>query len=180
MVHFSGRCLLGPAVFAVFVIVVVSGVAHAQTSSRYTNVSARGKQAVSLQSPRSQIGFQGGISIDPEQAFIGVFWQTPEIANRFHLRPGVDGGFGGDLRIATINVDFIARIPLGSSGWHLIQGGGPVIVLSKFNGVQETDTSAGGSYIIGFAHDRGLFGEFRIGGGNVPSLKMGVGYGVKF
>ena len=43
-----------------------------------------------------------------------------------------------------------------------------------------TRPNAGGSYIIGVAHDGGFFGEFRIGGGNVPSLKMGAGYALRF
>jgi hypothetical protein len=143
--------------------------------------SATHAQTVNLQPPRQNtVGFQGGASIDPEQVFVGVFWQSPAIANRLHIRPGIDGGFGNDLRLATFNIDFIARFPLGNSGWELIQGGGPVIVLTKFDDFNETETSAGGSYIFGFAHRSGFFGEFRIGGGNVPSLKMGAGYGVKF
>jgi hypothetical protein len=152
---------------AAAVFVLLASAAHAQT--------------VNLQPPREAIvGFQGGASIDPEQVYVGVFWQSPAIANRLHIRPGIDGGFGNDLRLATFNIDFIARFPLGNSGWDLIQGGGPVIVLTKFEDFDETETSAGGSYIFGFAHRSGFFGEFRIGGGNVPSLKMGAGYGVKF
>jgi hypothetical protein len=133
-----------------------------------------------VKSPQSQVGFLGGASIDPEQLFVGVFWQTPPLGNRFHIRPGIDGGFGSDVRLATINIDFIARFPIGASGWHFIQGGGPVIVLTKFDDFEGTDTSAGGSYIIGFAHDSGFLGEFRIGGGNVPSLKMGAGFAIRF
>lgn len=166
MVHFAGRFVDVRAVFAVAALAALSSSADAQT--------------VSLQSTESQVGFQGGVTIDPEQAFIGVFWQTPPIANRFHLRPGIDGGFGSDLRIATINIDFLARFPLGRSSWTLIQGGGPVVVLTKVDGFEGTDTSAGVSYIIGFAHDAGFFGEFRIGSGNVPALKMGAGWGLKF
>jgi hypothetical protein len=143
--------------------------------------SAAPAQTVSLQ-PKAQnmVGFQGGASIDPEQMYVGVFWQTPPIANRFHFRPGIDGGFGNDLRLATFNIDFIVRFPLGASGWDLIQGGGPVIVLTKFDGIDDSETSAGGSYVFGFAHRSGFFGEFRIGGGGSPNLKMGAGYGVKF
>ena len=156
-----------PSGFAAALVVLLASTAHAQT--------------VSLQpTPKSTVGFHGGASIDPEQVYVGVFWQTPPIANRFHFRPGVDGGFGNDLRVATFNIDFIARFPLGTSGWELVQGGGPVIVLTKFDGFDDTETSAGGSYICGFAHRSGFFGEFRIGGGNTPSLKMGVGYGLKF
>ena len=131
-------------------------------------------------SPQASVGFQGGVSIDPEQSFVGVFWESPPIGSRFSLRPGIDGGFGGDLRVATINIDFIARFPIGTSGWHFVQGGGPVIAITKVPGTDFSDTSAGGSYIIGFSHDGGFFGEFRIGGGNTPSLKMGAGYQLRF
>jgi hypothetical protein len=140
-------------------------------------------QTITTQSQRSQIGFTGGWSLDPEQGFVGVFWRTPEIGGRFHLRPGIEGGFGDNLSLATINIDFIARFPLGASGWEFIQGGGPAIVIARFDlfGRNETDIGAGGSYVIGFAHDAGFLGEFRLGGGgNVPSLKLTAGYAIGF
>jgi len=140
-------------------------------------------QTISTQSQGSQIGFTGGLSIDPEQGFIGVFWRTPEIGGRFHIRPGIEGGFGSGLSLATINIDFIARFPLGTSGWDFIQGGGPAIVIAKFDapGRSERDIGAGGSYVFGFAHDSGFLGEFRVGGGgNVPSLKLSAGYALGF
>jgi hypothetical protein len=61
-----------------------------------------------------------------------------------------------------------------------VQGGGPVIVVTKITGFEGTDTSAGGSYVLGFSHSSGFFTEFRIGGGNVPSLKIGAGMALKF
>jgi hypothetical protein len=141
-------------------------------------------QTISTRSTRSQIGFTGGASIDPEQGFVGVFWRSPEIGGRLHLRPGIEGGFGNDLRLATINVDFVARFPLGNSGWDFIQGGGPTIVIARFEAFDDqddTELSAGGSYIIGFGHDSGFLGEFRIGGGgNVPSLKITAGFAFGF
>ena len=89
---------------AAAVLVVLASAAHAQT--------------VTLQPPRQNtVGFQWGGSFDPEQVYVGVFWQSPAIANRLHIRPGIDGGFGNDLRLATFNIDFIARFPLGNSGW---------------------------------------------------------------
>jgi hypothetical protein len=156
------------AIFA-FSLLALSSTANAQT--------------ISVQSSRSQIGFTGGVSIDPEQGFVGVFWRSPEIGSRFHLRPGLDGGFGNDVRIGTINIDFIARFRLGGSGWDLVQGGGPTIAIVKFSSSAGNDSelTAGGSYIIGFAHDSGFLTEFRIGGGgNVPSLKIGAGYALGF
>ena len=127
------------------------------------------------QSSQSAVGFQGGASIDPEQVFVGVFWDSPPLGGRFWIRPGIDGGFGSDLRVATINIDFIARFPIGRSGWSFVQGGGPVIAITKIPAIDASETSAGGSYIIGFGHDSGFFSEFRIGGGNTePQDQRGL------
>jgi hypothetical protein len=166
MVHFAGRLLAVRAGVAVITAMTLSSAVHAQT--------------VSVSSNQSQVGFIGGGSIDPEQVFAGVFWQSPPLGGRFHVRPGIDGGFGNHLRLATINIDFIVRFPIGTSGWSLIQGGGPVIVLTKIDGFEGTETNAGGSYIFGFAHDAGFLGEFRIGGGSIPALKMGAGWAIRF
>lgn len=128
----------------------------------------------SAASAQPSVGFQAGGSIDPEQFFAGVYWQSPELAGRFAIRPGLDGGFGNDLRIATINVDFLFFFPLGGTNWSLVQGGGPTVVITRYGAnVDETDVGAGGSYVVGFAHERGFFTEARIGSGRVPSLKFG-------
>ena len=132
---------------------------------------------------QSSISFSGGASIDPEQAYAGVAWESPDIGGRFRLRPGIDGGFGDGLRLATINIDLIVKFPLGTSAWSLIQGGGPTISISQFTGPFEDaprELHAGGSYLFGFQHTNGFFTEFRIGGGSfVPQLKLGVGWAVE-
>src|SRR5215212_7476072 len=92
----------------------------------FLGVSARNASA------QSSINFNGGASIDPEQVYAGVSWESPDIGGRFRLRPGIDGGFGDGLRLATINIDLIVKFPLGTSGWSLIQGGGPVISVVKY------------------------------------------------
>lgn len=132
---------------------------------------------------QSSISFSGGASIDPEQGYAGVAWESPDIGGRFRLRPGIDGGFGDDLRLGTINLDLVVRFPLGQSGWSLIQGGGPTITISKFTGRFEDldrEIHAGGSYLLAFQNDNGFFTEFRVGGGNyIPQLKIGVGWAVE-
>ena len=131
---------------------------------------------------QSSVGFTGGGSIDPEQGYVGVFYQTPDIGGRFRLRTGLDGGFGQDLRLGTINIDFVYLLPLGSGPWKFLTGGGPTVVLLTYpDGIDDrgTEVTAGGSWLLGFAHDNGFFTEFRIGGGNVPALKMGVGWALK-
>jgi hypothetical protein len=133
---------------------------------------------------QSSISFSGGASIDPEQVYAGVAWESPDIGGRFRLRPGIDGGFGDGLRLANINIDLMVKFPLGTSAWSLIQGGGPTITVSKFSGDFEdagAELHAGGSYLLGFQHTNGFFAEFRVGGGSfVPQLKLGVGWAVEF
>ena len=38
------------------------------------------------------IGFQGGVTVDPEQAFVGTHFETREIFQGLRFRPGIDGG----------------------------------------------------------------------------------------
>jgi hypothetical protein len=131
---------------------------------------------------QSSINFNGGASIDPTQFYGGVSWESPDIGGRFRIRPGIDGGVGDGLRLGTINLDLVVKFPLGASGWDLVQGGGPVISLSKLAGIDDQDLElhAGGSYLFGFQHDSGFFTEFRVGGGGfVPQLKLGVGWSVR-
>ena len=131
---------------------------------------------------QSSIGFTGGGSIDPEQLYAGVFWQTPDIGGALRIRPGLDGGFGDGLRLGIINVDLIYLLPLGQGPWKFVTGGGPAVVLRRWTDEAYdtgTEVTAGGSYLFGFSHDNGFFTEFRVGGWNVPALKFGVGWAVK-
>ena len=137
---------------------------------------------VSQAAAQSSINFTGGGSIDPEQVYAGVSWSSPDLGGRFQVRPGIDGGFGDGLRLGNINIDLIVKFPLGTSGWTLLQGGGPVITIAKFTDFEDagTELHAGGSYLFGFQHDNGFFTDFRVGGGNfVPQLKIGVGWSVE-
>jgi hypothetical protein len=152
MISRSGRCVL-----VAVLLVVVSVPARAQSS----------------------IGFTGGAAIDPEQVYGGVYWQSPDLGGRFKIRPGIDGGAGEGLWLASINIDLIVTFPLGQSGWSLVQGGGPTIVVATLRDVPDSprELAAGASYVLGFAHRSGFYTEFRIGGGGyVPNLKMGAGW----
>ena len=123
------------------------------------------------------IGFQGGATVDPEQAFIGTHFETGELFRNFRFRPGVDGAFGGNVSLATINVEFVYHLEFGRSGWSLYQGGGPAVVLLRRN--EDTSVHAGSFFTLGFAHQSGFFTDFKLGNGNAPSLKFAVGYTVR-
>lgn len=123
------------------------------------------------------MGFQGGLTVDPEQGFVGTHLETGELFQNLRFRPGVDGAFGGDYSLATINIEFLYHIQVGRSGWSLYQGGGPAIVFLRQN--NNTSTHAGSFFTFGFAHESGFFTDFKIGSGTVPTLKFGVGYTVR-
>jgi hypothetical protein len=123
------------------------------------------------------IGFQGGVSVDPEQAFVGTHFETGELFRNFRFRPGIDGGFGGDYSLGIINIEFLYHVEFGRSGWSLYQGGGPAVVLLRRN--DDTSVHAGTFVTFGFAHENGFFTDFKLGNGTLPTLKFAVGYTVR-
>jgi hypothetical protein len=123
------------------------------------------------------IGFQGGATVDPEQVFVGTHVETGELFRNFRFRPGIDGGFGGDYSLATINIEFLYHLEFGRSGWSLYQGGGPAVVLLRRD--EDTSVHAGTFITFGFAHENGFFTDFKLGNGSAPTLKFAVGYTVR-
>lgn len=122
------------------------------------------------------IGFQGGVTVDPEQAFVGTHFETGELFQNFRFRPGIDGGFGGDFSLAALNIEFLYHIQVGRS-WSVYQGGGPAVVFVRQN--DSTSTHAGSFITFGFAHENGFFTDFKLGTGTAPTLKFGVGFTVR-
>ncbi len=123
------------------------------------------------------VGFQGGFTVDPEQAYVGSHFESREITTGLHLRAGIDGGFSSGLTLASVSVDFLYKYPLGGA-WKLYQGGGPSVHIARIGEPAETDVSGSISGIVGFAHDNGFFTEFKVGGGGGPTLKFTVGFTV--
>jgi len=122
------------------------------------------------------IGFQGGVTVDPEQAFVGTHFETGELFQSLRFRPGIDGGFGGDYSTATLNIEFVYHIQVGRS-WSVYQGGGPAVVFVRQN--DNRSTHAGSFITFGFAHENGFFTDFKLGNGWAPTLKFAVGYTVR-
>lgn len=150
-VHFHRRLVLPSALFTV--LSITAGRADAQG-----------------------IGFQGGVTVDPEQAFVGTHYETGEIFQNFRFRPGIDGSFGGDFSLAALNIEFLYHIPIGRT-WSVYQGGGPAVIFLRQN--DHTSTHAGSFITFGFAHENGFFTDFKLGTGTSPTLKFGVGFTVR-
>ncbi len=123
------------------------------------------------------IGFQGGVTVDPEQGFVGTHFETGQLFRNFRFRPGLDGAFGGDFSTATLNIEFLYYIELGRSNWAIYQGGGPAVVFVRQN--DKTSTHGGSFFTFGFTHENGFFTDFKIGNDFVPILKFTAGYTVR-
>ena len=129
------------------------------------------------------VGFVGGATIDPEQFFVGAFFETPAIAETVHFRPGVSLGSGESLRIVSVNIDFVYKSD-ESSGWRFVTGGGPVIRITRFDDPLDTaeaingrDISGGLIGMLGVEHNSGFFAEFKFGGTDSgPNLLFGAGF----
>ncbi len=115
------------------------------------------------------IGFQGGYSVDPDQVYVGSHLEH-ELARQFLIRPGVEGGWGDGLTLASINVEFLYKFELEGGTWSIYQGSGPSINLFRID--ERTDVRGGLNVIFGVAHETGFFTEFRVGTANSPQLEV--------
>lgn len=128
------------------------------------------------------VGFIAGGTVDPEQVYAGAFFESPLLAQRVRLRPGVDASRGGGLKVAAINLDFIFRGET-PTGWQFYTGGGPLILFNRIDegaddAPAEVDEVTGGFMgLLGFSHRSGFLTEFKFGQTKYgPNLKIGAGW----
>jgi hypothetical protein len=119
-------------------------------------------------------GVRAGLSIDPDQFYIGGHIETKPLFERLVFRPNVEVGFGDDLTLAAFNFEFAWKFPRRGD-WGFYAGGGPAINLYQFDGPGD-DTEAGFNIMGGFENRSGLFFEFKLGVADSPDFKFGVGF----
>ena len=124
-------------------------------------------------------GVRGGVSIDPDQFYVGAHYETSALVDRLHFRPNVEAGFGDDLRLVSLNFEFAYKFPR-RNGWQLYAGGGPAINLYSLDrgpgNDRDTNSESGLNVMIGVEQASGLFFEFKIGAIDSPDMKFGVGW----
>ena len=132
------------------------------------------------------VGFQGGMTINPEQVYVGTHVELPLGSDQIVLRPAIDGGFGSGLRVAAIGAEIQYRIELGNSGWRLSQGFGPGVYVARFASgfadEEATEVSGAWTYAFGIVHEGGFFTEFKGGGSRsfaIPMLRIGAGFTIR-
>ena len=120
-------------------------------------------------------GVRGGLSVDPDQFYIGGHFETSPLIDRLHFRPNLEVGFGDDLTLIAANMEFVYKFPL-RSGWSVYAGGGPALNVYMVDDADDSETEAGVNLLVGFEQARGLFFEFKIGAVDSPDFKFGVGW----
>jgi hypothetical protein len=120
-------------------------------------------------------GVRGGITVDPDQFYVGGHYETPPLVDRLYFRPNVEAGFGDHLTLIAINFDFLYKFR-SRAPWTLYAGGGPAVNFYSFDDIDASDTEPGVNFIVGAESRRGLFFEMKIGAIDSPDLKFGVGW----
>jgi hypothetical protein len=137
-------------------------------------VSLAAPSPASAQGP----GVRGGLSIDPDQVYVGAHFETSSLVDRVHFRPNIEAGLGDDLTVIALNFEFAYKFPR-RSGWQLYAGGGPAVTFYRFDrgrDEHDTDSRSGVNLLVGVEQDAGLFFEFKIGALDSPEMKFGVGW----
>ena len=134
---------------------------------------------VLLSSPRPAAaqagGVRGGVSVDPDQFYVGAHYETGPLVDRLHFKPNVEAGFGDDLTLIAINFEFVYKFR-SRGPWNLYAGGGPAINFFSFDDFDDSETEPGFNFVVGAESRRGLFFEMKIGAIDSPDLKFGVGW----
>jgi hypothetical protein len=122
-------------------------------------------------------GIRGGLSIDPDQFYVGAHIETSPLVDRLYFRPNVEVGFGDDLTLIAANMEFVYKFTTRRP-WNLYVGGGPALNVYMFDGPGDNDaeSEAGFNGLVGLESSRGFFFEFKVGAIDSPEFKFGVGY----
>ena len=120
-------------------------------------------------------GVRAGISVDPDQFYVGGHFETGPLVDRLYFKPNIEAGFGDDITHVGINFEFVYKI-LTRQQWTLYAGGGPAINFYSFDNRDDGDTEPGFNALFGAETSRGLFFEVKLGAIDSPDLKFGVGW----
>jgi hypothetical protein len=121
-------------------------------------------------------GVRGGVSVDPDQFYVGGHFESDELIERLHFRPNLEVGFGDDLTTVGVNIEAIYKIPLRNRrDTSFYAGGGPGINIYDRDGEDNSETEAGLNLLAGLEFGNFFF-EVKGGLFDSPDLKVGIGY----
>jgi hypothetical protein len=128
-----------------------------------------------------------GFSVNPDQIVFGGQAIIGEVAQNVTFDPNLELGFGDHATVIAANFDLHYHFEIANSNWRPYAGAGVgVNFISVDLGPgfdNASDTEVGGNIIVGAGTPtRGgnrFFGEIKFGLGDVPDLKMMVGWNFK-
>lgn len=121
----------------------------------------------------AQPGVRGGVSVNPDQFYVGGHYETGALVDRLHFKPNLEVGFGDDITLVAFNVEFVYKFDTNTP-WTLYAGAGPALNLYSFD--DDSFTEPGFNVLFGAEAPRGLFFEVKIGALDSPDVKFGVGW----
>jgi hypothetical protein len=130
----------------------VAGTRHARIAPEARNGSSLVAALLLTAAPASAPGpgIRGGVSVNPDQLFVGAQYETDAQVERLHFKPNVEIGFGDDLTALTANFEFVWKFPpLDEAGFNIL---------------------------VGAESSGGLAFEVKIGTFDSPDIQFGVGY----
>lgn len=120
------------------------------------------------------LGVRGGLSIEPDQVFVGAHYETAAIVDRVHFKPNLEIGFGEDFTLIALNFEGVYKFPDQGRPWNVYVGGGPGLNIAKVE--DDSNTGAGFNFLGGIETERGLAFEVKFGVADSPTVKFSVGY----
>jgi hypothetical protein len=135
----------------------------------------------------SGAGPRVGFSTDPDQLVFGGQVLIGEVAPAVTFEPNLEIGIGDNQTVIAANFDLLYHFEIQGTEWRPYAGAGIGV---NFISVDEpppfrdqSDTNVGGNLILGAgvptrAGNR-FFTELRFGLGDIPSLKLMVGWNFK-
>jgi hypothetical protein len=120
-------------------------------------------------------GIRGGISVNPDQIYFGGHIETSPLIDHLYFRPNVEVGFGDNVTLIGVNMEFVYKFT-NRRPWHVYAGGGPALNIAMHDGEDGSNTNAGLNLLVGVEQPKGLFFEFKIGVVDSPDFKFGVGW----
>jgi len=133
------------------------------------------------------LGPRVGFSMDPDQIVFGGQLIIGEIAPQLTFDPSLEFGFGDNLTVIAANFDLHYHFVVQNSAWRPYAGGGLglnfIEVDTNNSFVDNSNTEVGGNFMIGAGvptqSGNRFFGELKFGLGDIPTLKMLVGWNFK-
>jgi len=119
-------------------------------------------------------GVRTGVSVDPDQFYLGVHAGVGPLVSHLWFRPNLEIGFGDNVTLIAINAELAYFFPT-KSAWKLYLGGGPALNIYDHHD-SGSDTEGGLNFLFGVQHRGGFFVEAKVGAFDSPQFKFGFGY----